>query len=202
MSPAAAPSVRADLYWLVAELISFPTQELSDRLDSGIVQATVAHLLSHLPERNAASEWPAFAGAADGLESEYIRLFDVPDGTGTPLYTGVYSRRRRDAMEELLRFYRHFGLTLSGTSHDLPDYVPTVLEFLGFLSLRMEMGEEDRGAALALADILERHLGPWARETQKRIAGRTPHPFYAGLVELIGMLTDGELKWLRAEKAG
>ena len=37
-------------------------------------------------------------------------------------------------MEDLLRFYRHFGLSVvHAEDRDLPDSVPTVLEFLGYL---------------------------------------------------------------------
>jgi len=114
---------------------------------------------------------------ARDLESEYIRLFDVPDGPATPLYTGVYAPRRRDAMEELLRTYRHFGLTIEGSAHDLPDYVPTVLEFLQFLTFG-QAGESPEASApfrAASADILERHLCPWApRRWAARSAIRSP----------------------------
>jgi TorA maturation chaperone TorD len=89
-------------------------------------------------------------------------------------------------MEELLRTYRHFGLTVGSKSHDLPDYVPTVLEFLRFLTLGEETGGEAAVPAFqaAKADILQRHLLPWVQETVTRLADRAAEPFYLGVATL------------------
>lgn len=197
MPPTTSTSALADLWGLLAELLSFPSPALEEQVGAGTVQATIEHMAAHL-------EWDAeeplhLLHDADGagLASEFIRLFDVPDGPTTPLYTGVYSRRRRDAMEELLRFYRHFGLTLSGDDHDLPDYVPTVLEFLRFLALTEAAADssESRAAAeSATNDVIERHVAPWAGHTLRRLEGRSPHAFYLGLIRLV----DGLCKQQRA----
>lgn len=190
-----ARDATADLWALLAELFSFPGPLLEEGVRTGSVRAAVAHLATHL-------EWDLGAGLDDltaclperPLETEFIRLFDAPDGPATPLYTGVYSRLRRDAMEELLRFYRHFGLTVSGDAHDLPDYVPTILEFLRFLSLRAAADIDGGGAAEAAAgDVIARHLAPWAAQTASRLCGRAPHPFYAALVGLVATVCDFEL---------
>ena len=176
----------ADLWGLLAELLSFPGSGLEDEVRGGSVRAAAAHLAGHL-------DWepgPVLEGLAEGvgaqsLETEFIRLFDAPDGATTPLYTGVISRRRPDAMEELLRFYRHFGLTVSSDAHDLPDYVPTVLEFLRFLALRAAQDPPGNAAETAATDLIVRHLEPWATHTTRRLEGRAPHPFYAAAVGLV-----------------
>ena len=112
------------------------------------------------------------------LESEYIRLFDLPGGgPPCPLYTGVYAPARRDAMEEILRFYHFFGLTIADRGKDLPDAVPTVLEFMQVLALRADAGAAQR-------DLLARHLVPWANTTRSRLGKRAPGPFYAGVIAL------------------
>lgn len=195
---AATRNARADLYALLAELLSYPGPTLGEELRAGGVQAAVAHLAAHsgldlepLLDKLTASDLP---GAE--LEAEFIRLFDAPDGASTPLYTGVYSHLRRDAMEELLRFYRHFGLTVSDDDHDLPDYVPTVLEFLSFLALRSAVAETDEArfaTDAAAADIIGRHLHPWASHTIERFGGRRPHPFYAAVVALVAVIAEAEL---------
>jgi DMSO reductase family type II enzyme chaperone len=135
------------------------------------------------------------------LESEFIRLFDVPDGPATPLYTGVYAQRRRDAMEELLRVYRHFGLTIGNASQDLPDFVPTILEFLQFLATGAAQAEDvSREPFLAAtADLIERHLGPWVAETSTRLEKRNAHPFYRGLIALVGEVTAAEAAGIRGD---
>lgn len=188
----------ADLYGLLGELLSFPGPELAKAVQTGDIRGALEHILAHLPVEGFSTPLDAL-GPFDvdhrDIESEYIRLFDVPDGTPTPLYTGVYAPRRRDAMEELLRTYRHFGLTIETSAHDLPDFVPTVLEFLRFLTLGQE--NEDTGVRAAFeaakADILQRHLVPWTVQTSTRLAQRTAHPFYQGIVGLLGAVAEAEL---------
>lgn len=195
-------AAEARLYAILAELISFPSDDMGEIVASGMLAASVAELtaqLSWAPGVPLLTPEPLPPPAE--VEAAYICLFDVPDRIPTPLYTGVYASRRRDAMEELLRTYRHFGLTVSDDAHDLPDYVPTVLEFLGFLA----QGSPDAGAPSdesrkrAMADVLERHVRPWAAETTKRLAKRDALPFYLQVIESIGVLAESRLADLRGE---
>ena len=204
--PDEAPPL-ADFYGLVAELLSFPGPDLARAVQSGDVRGAVEHILGHLPLGEALAPLDAL-GPMDveprDLESEYIRIFDVPDGPPTPLYTGVYAPRRRDAMEELLRIYRHFGLTIESSAHDLPDFVPTVLEFLRFLTFGQDAGEPAARPAFASAraDILERHLRPWAEQTAKRLAERSAHPFYQSIVVVLNDVAGADLAALGRVAAG
>lgn len=188
----------ADLYGLLAELLSFPGPDLARAVQSGEIRGAVEHMLGHVPLGDALAPLEALGPmevAPQDIEAEYIRLFDVPDGTPTPLYTGVYATRRRDAMEELLRIYRHFGLTIESSAHDLPDFVPTVLEFLRVLTVGQAAGEPSARPAFeaAKADVLERHLRPWAEQTAKRLGERSGHPFYQGIVAVVVTLAVAEL---------
>jgi DMSO reductase family type II enzyme chaperone len=188
----------ADLYGLLAELLSFPGPDLARAVQSGEVRGAVEHMLGHVALDEAIAPLDAL-GPMDvepqDLESEYIRLFDVPDGPPTPLYTGVYAPRRRDAMEELLRIYRHFGLTIESSAHDLPDFVPTVLEFLRFLTFGQDSAEPGARAPFesAKADVLERHLRPWTEQTATRLGQRSGHPFYQGIVAVVNTVALAEL---------
>lgn len=193
-------AAEARLYTILAELISFPSDDLGEFVASGMVATTVAELTSQLPWASRLPlVSPALLPPPGEVEAAYICLFDVPDRMPTPLYTGVYAPRRRDAMEELLRTYRHFGLTVSEDAHDLPDFVPTVLEFLGFLAEDSpgEGSDSRESRERALADVLERHLGPWATETSKRLAKREALAFYLQVVESIAALAAGRLSGLR-----
>lgn len=194
---------QAEAFGLAAEMVSFPTEHLAKAASDGTLERLAGHLAEHLPYEM--EGWPAsFAGEVSfqALESEYIRLFDVPDGRPCPLYTGVYAHRRHDAMEELLRFYRHFGLTVSPAAHDLPDSVPTVLEFLQFLCLREAQGGQDPAPIRAArADIIARHLLPWAKNTVSRLGERSPHPFYAAVVGLVLSIAVAEVAYLRGAEA-
>ena len=179
MTAADTAQSRAEFYGLLAELLSFPTRDLAEAISAGEVAHTVHVLAPALPFAIEVNR-PELAEAIDSasLESEYIRLFDLPGGgPPCPLYTGVYAPARRDAMEEILRFYRFFGLTIADRGKDLPDAVPTVLEFLEFLALK-----DDTFAAQR--DVLARHVVPWATTTNSRLPKRAPGPFYSGVIAL------------------
>lgn len=196
-----AANAEANLYGILAEVLAFPNKELANVVESGLLQMTVDLVSRDFPcEVNLPLSALGPAGFSPTvLEAEYIRLFDVPDRAPTPLYTGVYASRRRDAMEELLRIYRHFGVTVNGDSHDLPDFVPTVLEFLQFLAqgmaLTMDSAREPRERAMA--DVLERHLCPWAAQTSVRLEKREALPFYRALVDAVDALGSARLRQLR-----
>lgn len=196
---ASASEAEANLYGILAEVLAFPTHEFGHFVESGLLQWTIEKISRESP---CVVELPtddlAPAGLSDAaLEAEYIRLFDAPDHLPTPLYTGVYSARRRDAMEEILRIYRHFGLTVSTDAHDLPDFVPTVLEFLRFLAEGTGLATAREPRERAMADLLERHLCPWAEHTRERLAKREALPFYQGLVSTVAVLGSARLRQLR-----
>lgn len=195
--PANNVQARADLYGLLSELFSFPSAGLAEAVTSGDLAGILETLAGALPYHLPLGE-PGLRQEVEAaeLEAEYIRLFDLPGGgKQCPLYTGVYARQRRDAMEELLRFYRFFGLTVGGGKRDLPDSLPTVLEFQRYLVLReASPSEAKHGARVAQRDVLVRHLLPWAAATRERLATRSPGPFYAGLVELAASLFAAELE--------
>lgn len=179
---------RGEFYGVISELLSFPTKELGEAISHGRLTRSLRSVANSLPyEIDVAS--PGFSDHIDpgDLEAEYIRLFDLPgDGKPCPLYTGVYAASRRDAMEELLRFYRHFGVTLNSQEHDLPDAVPTVIEFQQYLVLREGAagGVSAQQTRAAQVDLLVRHLRPWAVATRSRLGTRTPGRFYEAVVSL------------------
>ncbi len=188
----ATARARSEFYGLLSELLSFPTQELVGACREGRVRSAVENISVALPYELTEA---ALAGLAApdlefiDLQSDYIRLFDLPGGgPAMPLYAGVFAASRRDSMEELLRFYRHFGLTISADAHDLPDAIPTVLEFLHYLAFREATpgsGDEEAALRAAQGDILTRHLLRWSGEAVRRIEGKDPPPFYRSVVHLL-----------------
>ena len=197
-----APEAR--VYGILAEAISFPTEELALAVGSGMLTRTLELACcslkwspGHLPLSEAGSEPPT----AEDLGCAYISLFDSPGKVPTPLYTGVYAPRRRDAMEELVRTYRHFGVTVKADLREPPDSVPTVLEFLALLAAGIQDGTGESRAARerALAGVLDRHLCPWAKETRERLAKKDAIPFYAQLVATIDVLGSARLQDLGAK---
>lgn len=191
--PSHSAQVEGELYALLADTLSFPGASLSELSSSGELRETVSASMQTLGfERGLRLEGLNLGTDVWDLESEYISLFDLPGKSATPLYTGVYASRRRDAMEELLRFYRFFGLTINGAIHDLPDYVPVVLEFLSFLSLSEHPAAAESRAA-ARNDVLSRHLHPWATQTYSRLEARGASAFYLALVGVVRDVAAGVL---------
>ncbi|MCL4230766.1 MAG: molecular chaperone TorD family protein [Dehalococcoidia bacterium] len=188
----ATARARSQFYGLLSELLSFPTEDLLLACQEGRILHTIREISAELPYQFPEA---ALSGLGDpglefiGLQSDYIRLFDLPGGgPSMPLYAGVFAASRRDSMEELLRFYRHFGLTVSADAHDLPDAIPTVLEFLHYLAFReagLAPGEEEAALRSAQADVLQRHLLRWSAEAAKRIESKDPPPFYRSVVHLL-----------------
>ncbi len=192
---------RRELYGLLAELFSFPTRELGEAISHGALAHSIHAVVRSLPYE-LAFDREGFEVHVDpiDLEAEYIRLFDLPGGGKTcPLYTGVYTPSRRDSMEEILRLYRHFGVTLASQGRDLPDALPTELEFLQYLVLREAAAdsvssEQSRTAQL---DLLQRQLRPWAEATAPRLQSRQPGPFYAAVVRFAGDAFAADAGYLR-----
>lgn len=196
---------RSEFYGLLSELLSFPTEEMAAACSEGHIRDAAEKISAALPYSlpDEALSGLAVAGLEYiDLQSDYIRLFDLPGGgPAMPLYAGVFASSRRDSMEELLRFYRHFGLTISQDAHDLPDAIPTVLEFLHYLAFReANPGAGDDAAALRTAqgDVLGRHLLGWAGEAARRIEGKEPPPFYRAVLQLLNYYCQQEAAFLAA----
>ena len=139
------------------------------------------------------ADWDALrdAGADDEeIAVEYTRLFEV--GTSGPpcaLYGGLYNDARMKTMEEAVRFYNHFGLTLSEDPRELPDHLTTQLEFLHFLAFReaeaLHEGLDPGPYRRAQRDFVARHPGRWVPELLKRLERAKAGPFYAALFGVI-----------------
>jgi DMSO reductase family type II enzyme chaperone len=167
---------------------------------SGRLAARIERVVAALPYRlNVGSSAMRGVSAAASLEDAFIHLFDAPAaGQACPLYAGVYAHNRRDAMEEILRFYRHFGVTSAG-SRDLPDSIPTMFEFLHLLAIAEEActtAGQREALRMSQRDLLERHLQRWASNTRERIASRDPHPFYAAAIDLAAGAVEADTGFL------
>jgi hypothetical protein len=83
-------------------------------------------------------------------------------------------------MEECVRFYNHFGLTLAEAPRELPDHISTQLEFLHFLAFReaeaWRDGRDPGPWQRAGRDFLERHPGRWVPKLRERLASRSALP--------------------------
>jgi DMSO reductase family type II enzyme chaperone len=103
-------------------------------------------------------------------------------------------------MEEVIRFYNYFGLSMAETPRELPDHLTTELEFLHFLTFReaeaLQRGETADSYRRAQRDFIARHPGRWIPKLRQRLEAQTPMPFFLELVHRIEGLLERDLAHL------
>ncbi len=201
-----AAAARSAIYRSLAEAFAFPTPELSEAVASG-------RLLKELLA--AAAELPFPISAGDGMEAdptltheqmegEYIRLFDVgPGRPPCPLYEGSHRRGRQKIMEELVRFYEHFGLRHH--EGDLPDHLCAELEFMHYLAFKqaaaLHTGTDSEPYRLAQRDFLSRRLNRWLPRLRLRLEQLDPPRFYLSLSRLAEEMCHRDAGFLKGRGA-
>lgn len=181
---------RSRAYRALARAFTLPDRPIYEELVSGELAEA---LQLDVPDEELARELkPALS--FEELQAEYLRLFEV--GTPRPpcpLYEGAWRERefldRRELMEELVRFYNFFGLTLGERPKELPDHLAIELEFLHFLAYQeaqaLEEGHDPGGYRRARRDFLRRHGLVWLPRLSKALSDPRIKalPFYRAAAE-------------------
>lgn len=201
-------AARSRMYRLLASAFAFPEEPFHRGVVSGELLSEVLEIAAGLPYALPLSEGEALrtalaGGAADYVEfqSEYIRLFDVGvPRPPCPLYGGLHMGSRRAVMEEVTRFYNHFGLSLGGESRELPDHVTTELEFMHFLTFQevtaLEGGQDIAPYLRAQRDFLQRHLARWVPLVRVQAEQQGAAPFFLGLLGLAEAFLQADLSYV------
>jgi nitrate reductase delta subunit len=120
----------------LAALLAYPEQPLVDALPEIRQVIDAERLLARADQARlyALANELAVADLLDAQE-RYVALFDRGRATSLHLFEHVHgdSRDRGQAMVDLKNVYAEAGLVLAG--HELPDYVPAVLEYLSLRPL-------------------------------------------------------------------
>ena len=186
---------RSELYRLFADALEYPDNELWSEFARGGMRDSMQRLLPQVSAALAAqADGAALASvpALEDLAADYSALFDV--GTSgkppCPLYGGAYGGAERMAvMEEIVRFYDHFGLRVAQVANEMPDQIGAQLEFLHYLAFRqaelVEQGGDASAFQRAERDFIERHPGRWVPEMRKRLEKAGANPFYREVVVLL-----------------
>ena len=197
---AAAARLRSEAWGLLTAALECPDAALVALIRDGTVMRRARATIGALdPSLDAALDWGTLAEVPGGeaLAVEYSRLFDAigPGGPACPLHSGALlgNDGRMKLLEELVRFYNHFGLTAAGApGNELPDHVFAQMDFLHYLSLReAECLTEGEGAddyRRARADFQRRHPARWAPDLVARLQRHDAHPYYLTLARLIARL--------------
>lgn len=196
-------AARSRAYALFAEALAYPDDELREILiDGGLALAlrtcltAISPDIDDLPER-----WRALQDVdeTDDLAIEFTRLFDAgASGPPCPLYGGLYEGDRMAKMEEAVRFYNHFGLTLSDEQRELPDHITTQLEFLHFLAYReveaLQAGIDPGPFQRAQRDFVARHPGAWIPKLRERLDKEGAAPYFQAVFGLLAGLLQVDAK--------
>lgn len=203
-SPAAAGSY---LYGLLAECFAYPAADLVDAIRNGDVARRLvepcrtldATLLDGL-DLGSLSDSGAHL---ESLAVEYTRLFDAgSSGTLCPLNGGLHLGPQMKVMEEAMRFYGHFGLTLTERQKQLPDHLTTELNFLHFLAfaehVRHARGESTVSYRLARRDFIARHPGRWVPVMLAKLRAARALPLFLSWTEVLTRVLTWDLARLEA----
>lgn len=199
-------AARSEAYSLLADALEFPSRDFHLQVEAGVFLDEVEALLSALPYKaGTADALAGLAAAGDyvSFQAEYIRLFDVGAvRPPCPLYDGEWGSSRKHSMEEVLRFYRFFGMKIDEGTHDLPDHVTIELEFMKVLTFLDGLASARGGDTLpffrAERDFLQRHPARWWPLLERKLAGQEAPPFYASLVAIVGSVLAADLAYVKA----
>ena len=186
-------AARSHAYRLFAEAFEYPDESRVDMIRQGKLAEALGEALGALdPKLVDEIDWDALRdpGQKDDLAIEHTRLFEVGvSGPPCPLCGGLYGGARMKTMEEAVRFYNHFGLTLSEEPRELPDHLTTELEFLHYLSFReaqaLQSGEDPGPYQRAQRDFIKRHPGRWVPELYALLGQQHPMCFFRELVRAL-----------------
>lgn len=204
-----AAAARSALYHRLARAFAFPDPPLVEELASGAFLAALREEVPFLPfpfplphQTPAALADPALAH--EEVQQEYIRLFEVgPGQPPCPLYEGVHRPGRMKIMEELVRFYEHFGLRPQ--PGDQPDHLCAQLEFMHYLAFKetaaLTRDGPTAGFVRAQRDFLDRHLCRWLPRLWWKLEEADAAPLYRRLAHLAESFAAADLAALRHRRA-
>ena len=170
---------RSQMYRFLAECFRYPGKDFFEMAKEGEHLNSVLALMHEIP-----FEVPIDEGALSGrllkdvsqddFEAEFVRIFDAgPGGPPCPLYEGKYAADRMVNMEDLVRFYNNFGLSVAeAPERELPDHITTELEFMHYLAfkevLALQRGEDPSSYCFAEIDFLTRHPAKWLPQLREK----------------------------------
>ncbi len=200
-------AARSALYGLLAEGFRYPRGDVLEVIRSGELARRLEEWTARLdPALASRVDWNALAdpgGSDEALPIEFTRLFDP--GTAAPLcslYGGLHVGPQMITMEEVLRFYHHFGLVPVAGSRDTPDHLTAELEFLHVLAFGeadlCTRGEDTTSYRLGRRDFIARHPGRWVPLMRAKLERQNPMSFYIQIVGLLEQCLATDLAELEA----
>lgn len=209
---------RSQMYRFLAESFRYPGEDFYAMAKDGTYLKSALAILKEIPFAVAIMETELSGQSLkdvsqEDFEAEFVRVFDAgPGGPPCPLYEGKYAADRKVNMEDLVRFYNHFGLSVAeAKERELPDHITTELEFMHYLAfkevLALQRDESPSPYCFAEIDFLGRHPARWLPEllkkTEKVSGAKIPNlcepamSFYRSLIGLSARFCEADLNHLK-----
>ena len=209
---------RSQMYRFLAECFRYPDGDFFEiAKEGGHLEAALA-IMSDIPFEVEIGEG-ALSGrllehvSQEDFEAEFVRVFDAgPGGPPCPLYEGKYAADRKVNMEDLVRFYNNFGLSVAeAEERELPDHITAELEFMHYLAfkevLALQREEDPAPYCFAEIDFLKRHPAKWLvqlSEKTEKVSSQTNIPdlcepaisFYGALISLSANFCNADMAHL------
>lgn len=179
----------SERYRLLGACLEYPDRELVDALAAGELDTLLG--LAIRP-----------TGDVEVLQIEYTRLFDAIGGAGSmcSLSAGDYADTRLRVVEEVLRFYDHFGLVPPEQYRVMPDHLTAQLEFLHFLAHAeaelLAQGEDPAAYRRAQRDFLRRQVLSWLPGLVDSLSRHHAAEVFQAVVAILVKTIDAELQRL------
>jgi DMSO reductase family type II enzyme chaperone len=192
-------TLRSLVYGVFAAAVEYPDTEMLETIRSGMIAERLSELLTEIDsELVTDADWGALADTGedeDSLQVQYTRLFDVGH-TGTPpcsLTGGSYNDARIKTLEELVRFYNHFGFSMVDATQEIPmehpDHLAVELEFLHVMTFqeasKLEQNDDPAPYQRAQRDFVHRHPARWIPQLRESLGTEQPPAYLEELFRLL-----------------
>jgi len=194
---------QSKLYALLSQAFRYPTDEFYEMASSGRLAEEISEAAAGLGY--AVSVPDLATGNLEETQQAHVELFELGGDAGPPafIYEGEYGGGRLGVMEDVLRFYDHFGISpsLDEDTRDRPDHIANELEFMHILSFQeagaLENSSEGGAYRQAGQDFLRFHLVDFTRWIADRTEPKGT-PLYSGIAALARDVCQQHLQYLRS----
>jgi TorA maturation chaperone TorD len=201
------------VYSFFAQALSPPTDALVSSVCDGSLRLTMDEALRGSPSKHrvvvdarltSALVAGSPSAAREALLAEYTRL--CGGALVCPHYEGDLvggdSFRAVHVISDVAAFYAAFGVQVSGTAYERPDYIGVELDFMRFLAVKeaRAIAQAQRGRARlcrkAQAKFYDEHLGRWALRFADNLIEAAEGRFYRAVGTLLRQFITAEVGYL------
>ncbi|MBQ75843.1 MAG: hypothetical protein CMQ20_12590 [Gammaproteobacteria bacterium] len=181
---------QSKLYSLLSQAFRYPTEAFHQSVSNGQLAQEISAAAGGL-QYSVSVPGGLDTGSFGDTRQAHVELFELggPDGPPAFVYEGEYGGGRLGVMEDVLRFYDHFGISpsLDEGTRDRPDHIANELEFMHILSFQeaaaIESGSSPDAYQQAARDFLRFHLVDFTKAIGDRTEPKGT-PLYSGIAAL------------------